>query len=110
MTAGSTRDWFPWWRDESAIVSSSCLPSLPLHHHHPHPHHCPRSSHRISIPIEHHSLPSLLFYRLATHSLLATMRGFLGLSVLPLLAYTSPILVDTIHNEAAPILSSVNAK
>jgi cerevisin len=38
------------------------------------------------------------------------MRGFLGLSVLPLLVSASPILVDTIHNEAAPILSSVNAK
>jgi cerevisin len=38
------------------------------------------------------------------------MRGFLGLSVLPLLACASPIIVDTIHNEAAPVLSSLNAR
>ena len=40
----------------------------------------------------------------------ASMRGFLGLSVLPLLASASPILVDTIHNDAAPIFSASNAK
>ena len=38
------------------------------------------------------------------------MRGLLGLSVLPLLAAASPVIVDTIHNEAAPVLSSSNAK
>jgi cerevisin len=38
------------------------------------------------------------------------MRGFLGLSVLPLLASASPVLIDTIHNDAAPILSATNAK
>ena len=42
--------------------------------------------------------------------LAAIMRGFLGLSVLPLLAAASPIIVDTIHNDVAPILSSSNAK
>lgn len=38
------------------------------------------------------------------------MRGLLGLSVLPLLAAASPVLVDTIHNDAAPILSSSNSE
>ena len=36
------------------------------------------------------------------------MRG-LTLSLLPLLAYASPIVLDTIHNDAAPILSSSNS-
>ncbi|KAK5371186.1 proteinase B [Exophiala xenobiotica] len=34
----------------------------------------------------------------------------LALSVLPLLAAASPVLVDTIHNDAAPVISSSNAK
>jgi cerevisin len=38
------------------------------------------------------------------------MKGFLGLSLLPLLAAGSPVIVDTIHNDAAPIISSSNAK
>jgi cerevisin len=38
------------------------------------------------------------------------MRAVLSLSILPLLASASPVLVDTIHNDAAPILSSSNAK
>ena len=38
------------------------------------------------------------------------MKGFLALSLLPLLASASPVLVDTIHNEAAPILSSTLAQ
>ncbi len=38
------------------------------------------------------------------------MKRLLGLSVLPLLASTSPVLVDSIHNDAAPVLSSSNAK
>jgi cerevisin len=40
------------------------------------------------------------------------MKGFYSLSValLPLLASSSPIWVDTIHNDAAPIHSSSNAK
>ena len=38
------------------------------------------------------------------------MRGILALSLLPLLAAASPVLVDTIHNEAAPILSSTLAQ
>ena len=37
------------------------------------------------------------------------MKGLL-LSLLPLLAAGSPVLVDTIHNDAAPIVSSSNAK
>ncbi|RVX71413.1 Alkaline protease 2 [Exophiala mesophila] len=37
------------------------------------------------------------------------MKGFLGLTLLPLLAAGSPVFVDTIHNEAAPIISSTNA-
>lgn len=37
------------------------------------------------------------------------MKG-LVLSLLPLLAAGSPILVDTIHNDAAPLISSSNAK
>ncbi|EAS31193.3 subtilisin-like protease [Coccidioides immitis RS] len=38
------------------------------------------------------------------------MKGVLSLSLLPLLAAPSPILVDTIHRDAAPILSSHNSK
>ena len=38
------------------------------------------------------------------------MRGFLGLAALPALAAGSPLFVDSIHNEAAPVISSVNAK
>ena len=39
------------------------------------------------------------------------MRGFLALALLPLLAPASPIIgVGTIHNEAAPVLSSIDAK
>ena len=38
------------------------------------------------------------------------MKGILALSLLPLLASASPVLVDTIHNEAAPILSSTLAQ
>ncbi|KAL4866064.1 hypothetical protein BDV12DRAFT_173415 [Aspergillus spectabilis] len=38
------------------------------------------------------------------------MKGILGLSLLPLLAAASPLGVESIHNGAAPILSSTNAK
>lgn len=38
------------------------------------------------------------------------MRGLLGLAALPALAAGSPLFIDTIHNEAAPIVSSVNSK
>jgi cerevisin len=37
------------------------------------------------------------------------MKGIL-LSLLPALAAGSPVLVDTIHNDAAPIISSLNAQ
>ncbi|KAJ5795137.1 hypothetical protein N7457_001736 [Penicillium paradoxum] len=38
------------------------------------------------------------------------MKGFLSLTLLPLLAAASPVAVGSIHNEAAPILSSMTAK
>jgi cerevisin len=38
------------------------------------------------------------------------MKGLLSLSIIPLLAYASPLVVDSIHNDAAPILSSTNSK
>ena len=38
------------------------------------------------------------------------MKGYLALSLLPLLASASPVLVDTIHNEAAPIISSTQSQ
>jgi hypothetical protein len=38
------------------------------------------------------------------------MRGILGLAALPALAAGSPLFIDTIHNDAAPIVSSVNSK
>lgn len=37
------------------------------------------------------------------------MKSFLGLT-LPLLAAASPVMVESIHNEAAPVISSINAK
>jgi cerevisin len=38
------------------------------------------------------------------------MKGILGLCLLPLLTIASPVTVESIHNGAAPILSSTNAK
>lgn len=38
------------------------------------------------------------------------MRSVFGLSLLPLLASASPLGVESIHNEAAPLLSSVDAQ
>lgn len=38
------------------------------------------------------------------------MKGLYALSLLPVLVAASPVLVDTIHNDAAPVLSSMNAK
>ncbi|MCJ1290432.1 serine protease [Xylographa carneopallida] len=38
------------------------------------------------------------------------MKGLFGLALLPLLASSSPISIDTIHNGAAPIHSSSNAE
>ena len=38
------------------------------------------------------------------------MKGTFALSLLPLLASASPVLLDSIHNEAAPILSSTQAQ
>ena len=38
------------------------------------------------------------------------MKGLFHASLLPLLASASPILIDTIHKDAAPVLSSSNSK
>ena len=38
------------------------------------------------------------------------MKGLFALSLLPLLASASPFLIDTIHNDAAPLLSSTQAQ
>ena len=38
------------------------------------------------------------------------MKGFLATALLPLLAAASPVLIDTIHKDSAPVLSSENAK
>ncbi|KAJ5653277.1 Subtilisin-like serine protease [Penicillium lividum] len=38
------------------------------------------------------------------------MKGFLGLTLLPVLAAATPMGVGSIHNEAAPILSSMNSE
>lgn len=38
------------------------------------------------------------------------MKGFLGLALLPLLTAASPVVVGSIHNGAAPILSSTNSQ
>lgn len=38
------------------------------------------------------------------------MKGLLSLSLLPLLTVASPVVVDSIHNGAAPVLSSSNSK
>ena len=67
----------------------------------PQPHHFPQSTLSSIALIDRHTKCSL---RLPT--IRSIMKGFLALSLLPLLASASPVLVDTIHNEAAPILSS----
>lgn len=38
------------------------------------------------------------------------MKGFLSLTLLPLLAVSSPVAVGSIHNDAAPILSSMTSQ
>ncbi|OQE17012.1 hypothetical protein PENSTE_c022G04922 [Penicillium steckii] len=38
------------------------------------------------------------------------MKGFLGLALLPLLTAASPVSVESIHNGAAPIISSMNSQ
>jgi cerevisin len=38
------------------------------------------------------------------------MKSAIAASVLPLLAAASPVLIDTIHGESAPLISSTNAK
>ncbi|KAL2368197.1 cerevisin [Blastomyces gilchristii SLH14081] len=38
------------------------------------------------------------------------MKGLLALSIFPLLAASSPLVIDSIHQDAAPVLSSVNSK
>lgn len=60
--------------------------------------------------------PPALPHRSSLHSKLPTfghksfmMKGLFALSLLPLLASASPVLIDTIHEEAAPVLSSTQA-
>jgi cerevisin len=38
------------------------------------------------------------------------MKGILGLSLLPLVTIASPVFTDSIHNGAAPVLSSSNSE
>ena len=38
------------------------------------------------------------------------MKGLFGYTLLPLLAAASPVFIDTIHRESAPILSAENAE
>ncbi|KXG49696.1 Peptidase S8/S53, subtilisin/kexin/sedolisin [Penicillium griseofulvum] len=38
------------------------------------------------------------------------MKGFISLTLIPLLAAASPVAVGSIHNDAAPILSSMNSR
>lgn len=38
------------------------------------------------------------------------MKGYFALSLLPLLTAASPVLIESIHNEPAPILSSTHAQ
>ncbi|OAX78088.1 subtilisin-like protease [Emergomyces africanus] len=38
------------------------------------------------------------------------MKGLFALSILPLWAAASPVVIDSIHKDAAPLLSSVNSK
>jgi cerevisin len=38
------------------------------------------------------------------------MKGIIGLSLLPLLAAASPVVVDSIHNGVAPVLSASNVE
>ncbi len=38
------------------------------------------------------------------------MKGLLSLALLPLLTAASPVVIDSIHKDAAPILSSTNSK
>ena len=64
------------------------------------------SNRRFSIIFYRSVLPFSLF---KAPSLVVIMKGDFGLSLLPLLAAASPVLVDSIHNNAAPVLSSMNA-
>jgi cerevisin len=70
--------------------------------------------HLILTPTGDKAVSSVFFALIILHYsssyILPIMRGVLGLSVLPLLASASPVLVDSIHNGAAPILSSTSAK
>lgn len=38
------------------------------------------------------------------------MKGLISATLLPLLAAASPVLIDSIHQNAAPVLSSINAE
>lgn len=80
------------------------IPSLSLPRSHQ-PHHFPHSTLSSIAFIDRYTRCSLKL-----RIIRSIMKGFLALSLLPLLASASPVLVDTIHNEAAPILSSTLAQ
>ena len=83
------------------IYSQPLSLSLPLLQ----PHHFPRST----TPLSRLTTIIQTAARGCEH-IPAIMKGIFALSLLPLLAAASPVLVDTIHNEAAPILSSTLAQ
>ena len=91
----------------SFSVSPLSFHLSPIHHLQPLHQIC--SLPALQSSIDHHVRP-LRFPDTRPACTLAIMKAFLGLSILPLVAYSSPVLVDSIHNEAAPILSSTNAK
>lgn len=67
----------------------------------------------LSSPVDlssHSFFPPFVFF--TSHlPRLATMKGFLGVTAaLPLLVAASPFVIDSIHKDAAPILSASNAK
>ena len=79
--------------------------SQPLSLLRPQPHHFPQSTLSSIAFVDRYTKCSLRL-----RIIRSIMKGFLALSLLPLLASASPVLVDTIHNEAAPILSSTLAQ
>lgn len=97
----------------SVISSVICPLHLPSTVQPPHPSNASRSEPSISLS------PSFIFrtfFNLLTELRVEivpcpAMKGYLALSLLPLLASTSPLIsIDTIHNGAAPLLSSSESK
>ena len=101
--------------ESSYIIARTTLSSLPSHGINYESSRCFPLIH----PFIHPILPLCLFYTdpfstasiaYRSDSITVIMRSLLGLSLLPLLASASPVLnVGTIHNDAAPILSSSTA-